>query len=80
MLLKAVHICYGILTLLPLITKLMSSVVDPQDLYVLGLPDPDPSLFVLIRIWIFPSTNKQRKSFISTIFLLFYFLSFNYDL
>jgi hypothetical protein len=38
----------------------------------LGLPDPDPSLFVRIRIWILPSTSKKSK-------INFYFFILFYD-
>ncbi len=45
--------------------------------YVLNLLDPDPSLFVLIRIWFRPSLNKNsKKNFNSSVLRLFYdFLS-----
>ncbi len=47
-------------------------VVDPGP-YVFGPSDPDPSLFVQIRI--LPSTSKKvRKILIPTIFLLLFYL------
>jgi hypothetical protein len=42
----------------------------------LGLLDPDPSLYVQIRIWILPATSKKvRKTLISSFSSLFVWFS-----